>query len=60
MVAIELISAARALRYRLAEDPTIVLGAGSAAMLPRLAPILDAGGTPGEEIEACVAAILQG
>ena len=35
----------------------MTLGAGSAAMLPRLAPILDAGLTPGEEIEACAALI---
>lgn len=54
VVAIELLSAARALRYRLAEDPSITLGAGSAAMMPQLAPILDAGLIPGEEIEACV------
>ena len=60
VVAIELLSAARALRYRLAEDPTIVLGAGSAAMMPRLAPILDGGLTPGEEIELCAERILQG
>lgn len=57
VVAIELLSAARALRYRLDEDPSVVLGAGSADMLPRLAPILDGGLVPGEEIEACVAAI---
>ena len=59
VVAIELLSAARALRYRLADDPTLVLGAGSAAMMPRLAVILDAGLTPGEEIERCTERILQ-
>ena len=58
VVAIELLSAGRALRYRQAEAPDVVLGAGSAAMLPRLAPILDAGLTPGEEIERCAAEIL--
>ena len=57
VVAIELLSAARALRFRLGEHPGVTLGAGSAAMLPRLAPILDAGLTPGEEIEACAALI---
>ncbi len=57
VVAIELLSAARALRFRLGEDPTVRLGVGSAAMLQRLQPILDAGLTPGEEIEACAALI---
>jgi len=57
VVAIELLSAARALRFRLGEHPGVTLGSGSAAMLPRIAPILDAGLTPGEEIEACAALI---
>ncbi len=60
VVAIELLSAARALRFRLSAEPGLRLGAGSAAMLPRLAPILDAGLVPGEEIEACNEQILQG
>ena len=45
------------LELALAEDPSIVLGAGSAAMLPRLAPILDAGLTPARPLQPSVAAL---
>jgi histidine ammonia-lyase len=60
VVAIELLSAARALRYRLDEDPNATFGAGARAMMPLLDPILDGGLVPGEEIEACVLQIFGG
>ncbi len=59
VVAIELLSAARALRYRIEAEPGLKLGVGSRDMLPRLAHLLDPRLTPGEAIEACVAEVLE-
>lgn len=63
VIAIELLCAAEALRYRLAEAPGVRLGAGSAAGLLAVDAAL-AGLPPnsvaGEQIEAIAAAIAQG
>jgi histidine ammonia-lyase len=65
VVAIELLCAAAALRYRQAEDPGTPLGHGSARALPRidaaLAPLERSEWvTPGAQIEALAAAIAAG
>jgi histidine ammonia-lyase len=52
VVAIELLCAARALRFRLGEEPGVTLGRGAAAALPRVEAALVGTRVPSEQIEA--------
>jgi histidine ammonia-lyase len=61
VVAIELLCAASALRYRQAEEPGVKLGAGTLPALARVDAALPPEAlTPGEQIEALAAAIARG
>lgn len=57
VVAIELLAAAHALRFRLAEDPSTLLGPGAAAALPKVEAAIAGCEVPSEEIEALAALI---
>ncbi len=52
VVAIELLCAAAALRFRLAEDTGTRLGVGAAAVLPAIERVVSGARTPAEQIEA--------
>jgi histidine ammonia-lyase len=61
VVAIELLCAAEALRYRQAEDPAVRLGAGAQVALPRVHAALEGvDPTPSARIEALARAIAEG
>jgi histidine ammonia-lyase len=61
VVAIELLCASEALRYRQAEDPGVRLGVGTRAALPRVHAALEGvDGTPSARIEALARAIAEG
>jgi histidine ammonia-lyase len=61
VVAIELLCAAEALRYRQAEDPAVRLGVGTQAALPRVHAALEGvDPTPSARIEALARAIAEG
>jgi histidine ammonia-lyase len=57
VIAIEVLCAARALRYRLHEEPGDALGAGARAALPRVESCVAGWDTPGEQVEAIAAAM---
>lgn len=52
VVAIELLCAAAALRFRLVEDAATRLGAGAARVLPEIEHVVSGARTPSEQIEA--------
>jgi histidine ammonia-lyase len=60
VVAIELLSAARALRFRLSEEPGVRLGAGAAVAIERVEAALVGTRVASEQIEALAALVAQG
>jgi histidine ammonia-lyase len=60
VVAIELLAAVGALRWRLEEDPSTRLGRGAAEAMPRIEAAIAGGRVPAEQIEAIARLIADG